>query len=214
MSLAERLKACYTGAVYDVMRDMGRRDCVLPNTIRPIDPTIKLAGRVWTAEGRPADGADHDETLLSWTGLLSAAPADHVVVCQPNDSTIAHMGELSAETLKLRGVLGYICDGGSRDIEFLERMKFPVFCRYYTPLDIVGRWLVDSMGEPIEIGGIRIATGDYVLADQDGVVIVPAAVAEDVVAETERIISTESDLRRAILDGMDPQEAYKKYGVF
>ncbi len=214
MSLTERLRACYSGAVYDVMRDMGRRDCVLPPTLRPVDPALKLAGPVWTAAGGPAEGADGNETLMSWTGLLSAAPAGHVAVCQPNDSTIAHMGELSAETLKKRGVLGYVCDGGCRDVEFIQRLRFPVFCRYYTPLDVVGRWLVESMGAPIEIGGIAIRTGDYLLADLDGVVIVPAEMAEEVVAETERVMTTESDLRKAILDGMDPQEAYKQYGVF
>ncbi len=70
MSLADRLERCYSGAVYDVMRDLGRRDCALPPAIRPIDPARKLAGPIWTATGRPADGADHHETLLSWTGLL------------------------------------------------------------------------------------------------------------------------------------------------
>jgi regulator of RNase E activity RraA len=214
MKLADRLALCYTGAVYDVMRDLGGGDCALPPTIRPLDPARKLAGPVWTAAGRPAEGADHHATLLSWTGLLSAAPAGHVVVCQPNDSTIAHMGELSAEALKLRGVLGYVCDGGCRDVAFIQRMGFPVFSRYYTPRDVVGRWLAVGLGEAIEIGGIAIATGDYLLGDQDGVVIIPAAMAEQVIDETERIMSTESAMRDAILAGMDPQEAYLKFGVF
>ena len=214
MSLADRLERCYSGAVYDVMRDLGRRDCALPPEIRPIDPARKLAGPIWTATGRPADGADHHETLLSWTGLLSAAPADHVVVCQPNDSTIAHMGELSAETLKLRGVKGYVCDGGCRDVAFIQRLGFPVFSRYYTPRDVVGRWLVAALGEPIEIGGVAINTGDYLLGDLDGVVIIPADLAEQVVDRTEQIMSTENAMRDAILAGMDPQQAYLKFGVF
>ena len=214
MDLADRLARCYTGAVYDVMRDLGRRDCALPPEIRALDPSRKLAGPVWTAAGRAVDGADHHETLLSWTGLLSAAPAGHVVVCQPNDSTIAHMGELSAEALKVGGVLGYVCDGGCRDVGFIQRLGFPVFARYYTPRDVVGRWLAVGLGRPIEIGGIAIATGDYLLGDQDGVVVIPAAMAERVIGETERIMSTESAMRDAILAGMDPQEAYLEFGVF
>ncbi len=129
-------------------------------------------------------------------------------------TVIAHMGELSAEALKLRGVRGYVCDGGCRDVEFIQRLGFAVFARYYTPRDVVGRWLAVGLGRPIEIGGITIATGDYLLGDRDGVVIIPAAMAEQVVAKTEQIMSTESQMRDAILAGMDPREAYLKFGVF
>ena len=52
------------------------------------------------------------------------------------------MGELSAETLKFRGVRGYVVDGGCRDVDFILKLGFPVCCRYYTPADIVGRWVV------------------------------------------------------------------------
>lgn len=146
MSLAHRLERTYSGAVYDTLRAMGHPDCVLPTTIRPLDPGFALAGRVWTVNGHYDDTLDADTTLMAWTGLLSKAPADHVVMCQPNDSTIAHMGELSGETLMLRGIRGYIVDGGCRDSDFLKRIGFKVFCRYYTPLDVVGRWVPDSFG--------------------------------------------------------------------
>ena len=61
---------------------------------------------------------------------------------------IAHMGELSAETLQFRGVRGYIVDGGCRDTGFILNMGFPVFCRYLTPRDVVGIWVPDRFGEP------------------------------------------------------------------
>ncbi len=54
------------------------------------------------------------------------APKDHVIVCQPNDSTVAHMGELSAETLQMRGIRGLVFNGGCRDVDFLLRMRFRV----------------------------------------------------------------------------------------
>ncbi len=214
MSITEQLEQAYTGAVYDVMREMGRPDCILPSDIRPLDPELPLVGKVWTCSGSIGKGISDDESLLSWTGMLSAAPADSVVVCQPNDSTIAHMGELSAETLKFRGVRGYIVDGGNRDSDFILRLKFPVFCRYLTPSDVVGRWKLDTMGEPIEIGGVEISTGDYVVADRDGVVVVPEDVAEAVAAKVVEVIGTENELRKMILSGMDPQDAYRKYRRF
>ncbi len=70
------------------------------------------------------------------------------------------------------------------------------------------------MGSPIVIGDISIQTGDYILADVDGVVVIPQSLIEAVVIRTEEIMSTENELRTMILRGMDPQEAYKKYRLF
>jgi len=213
-SIADRLSDCYTGAVYDVMREMGYPNCVLPHDIRPLDKNLTLAGPIWTCSGRLDETISNDESLMSWTGLLSKAPGGSVLVCQPNDSTIAHMGELSAETLNHRGVLGYVVDGGNRDSDFIKKLGWPVFFRYFTPKDVVGKWAVESMGEPIVIGEVEITTRDWILADIDGVVVIPQSLIEQVLDKTEEIMSTESELRTMILNGMDPQEAYKKYRLF
>jgi len=89
-----------------------------------------------------------------------------------------------------------------------------VFCSFLTPSDIVERWIPDRYGEPITIGPVTIVTGDYLLADRDGVVIIPKAVAAEVVAKTEEVVATESEMRRALVGGMDPVEAYNRYGKF
>ncbi len=212
--LAKRLEQCHTGAVFDVLRGLGSSRRVLPPTVRPLDPRQRLAGRVFTVSGRRVDGADPHETLLAWTAFLAKVPPDSVVICQPNDSTLAHMGELSAETLKYRGVRGYIVDGGCRDSEFIVDAGVKVWCQYFTPADIVGRWVCDQFEEAIRIGDVTIETGDYVLADRDGVVIIPGKDTERVVTATERVLETESLVRKAILQGMDPQEAYLRYGKF
>jgi 4-hydroxy-4-methyl-2-oxoglutarate aldolase len=212
--LTSRLEQGYSGAVYDVLRGRGFPDQVLPASIRPLDPSRKLAGRVFTVEGRPDPHLDAHETLLAWTEFLSRAPAGHVVICQPNDSTLSHMGELSSETLVYRGVRGYMVDGGCRDTDFILKLGFPVFCRYTTPRDIVGRWRAERFNEPIEIGGVTIRAGDYVLGDQDGVVVIPVEVVEEVVTEVERVMATENLVRKAILEGVDPKEAYLRYGKF
>jgi 4-hydroxy-4-methyl-2-oxoglutarate aldolase len=92
--------------------------------------------------------------------------------------------------------------------------EFPTFCRFNTPKDIVGRWVAKSMGEPIDIGGVAITSGDYVLADLDGVVIIPRSMAEEAITATETKANTETDMRAALMDGMDPVDAFKKFGVF
>ena len=212
--LVSRLEKCYTGAVYDVLREKGMKNTILPHEIKSIDPSKKIAGRIWTCSGEIDESLDKDTTMLSWTEMLSKAPKDSVVICQPNDGTIAHMGELSAETLKYRGVRGYIVDGGCRDVDFILKLGFPVFCKYFTPSDVVCRWQVKTLGEPIKIGDLEIKSGDYVLGDIDGVVIIPNEIFDEVITDTENYINTESALRKDILSGVDPKEAYLKYRLF
>ena len=111
-------------------------------------------------------------------------------------------------------MLGYVVDGGSRDTELVLAQGFPVFCSFLTPSDIVARWIAHAYGEPVDIGGVTIRTGDYLLGDRDGVVIIPAELVEEVVTKTEEVVATESDMRRALVSGMDPVEAYLKFGKF
>ncbi|WP_018185338.1 RraA family protein [Kaistia granuli] len=212
--LTARLEACYTGVVHDVMRAMGLRDFTLPAEMRPIMPERTLAGPAFTIEGRADPEADGHQTLLAWTGLLSKAPAGSIWVSQPNDRIVAHMGELSAETLKNKGVRGCIVDGYVRDTNFLLEMGFQTWCRGFTPRDIVGHWLPVATEVPIEIGGIQIRPGDYFLGDRDGLVRIPAEHLLVVVERAETAITTENLVRKAILAGTDPQQAYLQHGKF
>lgn len=213
-SFADRLGVCYTGAVYDVLRSKGFATQTLPKDIRPLNASQKLAGPVFTIEGRRDDSLDAHQSLLRWCELLSKAPSETVLVCQPNDNSLAFMGELSSETLRYKRVFGYIFDGGCRDSAFIEASGFPVFCKYFTPVDVVGRWATTALGQPIEIGGVTISTGDYVLADRDGVVVIPGAIAEQVIQETEEVLRKENLVRKAILEGVDPVDAYLKHRKF
>jgi len=212
--ITKRLSACYTGVVHDVMRAMGLRDFTLPAEITSNFPDRVLAGPAFTIDGRVDPGADAHETLLAWTGLLSKAKPGHIWVSQPNDRIVAHMGELSAETLKNKGVLGCIADGYVRDTNFLLAMEFNTWSRGHTPRDIVGHWLPRAIEVDIRIGDVVIAPGDYMVGDRDGMVRVPAGRAEEVVTAAETAIATENKVRTAILAGVDPQEAYKRFGKF
>ncbi|MEQ8965852.1 MAG: RraA family protein [Azospirillaceae bacterium] len=213
-ALAERLARCYSGAVFDALRERGITDGILPPAIRPLDPARTLAGPVFTMEGSRKSGLSDDESLLAWTGFLSRAPAGSVVVCRGNVDDLALMGELSAETLHHRGVRGYVTDGACRDADFILRLGFPVFCDGLTPRDIVGVWSPDAYDEPVVLGDTRVAPGDFLIADRDGGVVIPGANAAEVVAEVEAVMATENRVRTAILDGVSPEDAYRRYGRF
>jgi len=214
MTLADRLYACHSSVVHDVLKDLGLPLRVLPRTIVGLERTMKTAGPVFTIRGRPDPTLDKHTSLYEWAGLLSRAPAGHVVVCQPQDDTRALFGGLSAESLALKNVRGYIVDGGCRDVQAIADQGFPVFARYATPIDIVCAWRAEAFEQPVAIGGQQVLPDDYVLADRDGIVLVGAANVEAVVAAAERKMATEGDMVRAIRAGEDPQAAYLRYRVF
>ncbi len=150
--LSDRLEQCYTAAINDVMRSQRLANFVLPWEIRPLVSGNKIAGPAFTFRGRIVPGIAPHDTYLAWTRFLGEIPEGSIGICQPNDHTVAHMGELSAETLKRRGIKGYVVDGGCRDTAFIRRIGFPVWCCYATPADIVGCWIPEGFGEPITIG--------------------------------------------------------------
>ena len=212
--VTQRLLHCYTGVVHDVMRAMGLRDFTCPAELRPLFPERRLAGPAFTIDGRVDPRADAHETLLAWTGLLSKARPGHIWVSQPNDRVVAHMGELSAETLKNKGVLGCVADGFVRDVDFLIAMEFQTWSRGFTPRDIVGYWLPRAVEVDIRIGDVIVSPGDYLLGDRDGLLRVPRSLAREVLDKAEAAIATENKVRTAILSGVDPQEAYLQFGKF
>ena len=190
-----QLETCYSGVVHDVMRGMGFRNFTLPPHITPLMPDKTLCGPAFTIEGRPDDTADAHETLLAWTGLLSQAPADHILTCQRHTHDLAQMGELSAETLQKKGVLGCVLDGHARDTNFLIDIDFQTWRIAHTPKDIVGRWLPTVTEVPIQIADVRIAPGDMLLGDRDGLVRLPKAHAEEITLKSgqETILSFDLD---------------------
>ena len=212
--LGKRLEACYASAVHDVLRLMGYDNCVLPSNLISLDPSQRLTGEIYTISGHVDRTLSRQESLLAWARVLSRVPAGKVLVCQPNTRDVALMGELSARALMGKDTRGYVVDGRCRDTDFILEMGFPVFCDLNTPADIVERWSYDRLGDPVTIGTVTISSGDYLIGDRDGIVIIPAEISEETVSKTEQVISTESEMREAILSGMDPEEAYLKYRKF
>ena len=212
--LSVRLSKCYASAIHDVLREMGYGNCVLPPEIQALERGQKLAGEIYTISGGIDQTLSRHESLLLWSQVLSKVPGGKVLICQPNTHAVALMGELSARALMVKGTKGYLMDGHCRDVEEIIDAGFSVFCRLATPADIVERWRYNSLGNPITIGTVTIHSGDYIIADMDGAVIIPQEVIEDVVSKTEDVMATESEMRLAILDGMDPEEAYLKFRKF
>lgn len=215
-NMPRRFARIYTAAITDVMDAMGLLRQTLPHTIQPLTPDMRVAGYAFTARGRTHRGGprDRDATLRRFLGMLGAVPAESVLVLAANDNEAAHFGELSAEWFRARRVRGAVIDGSTRDAAYISRIKFPTFCRYRTPQDSVPRWRVSDWGQPLTIGGVRIALGDVVVADLDGVVVVPRRVAHEVLGKCEALVGTESKVRTAVKRGMPPLQAYEKFGTF
>jgi regulator of RNase E activity RraA len=213
-NLIDRLSKCYASAIHDVLREKGYGNCVLPPEIQALEKSQKLFGEIYTISGHIDYSLSRHESLLLWSQVLSKVPSEKVIVCQPNTHSIALMGELSARALMVKGTKGYLMDGHCRDVEEILDAKFPVFCRLSTAADIVERWKYDSLGHPITIGTVTIHSGDYIIADMDGAVIIPNKIVEEVISKTEKVMGTESEMRQAILNGMDPEQAYLKFRKF
>ncbi len=133
--------------------------------------------------------------------MLGSIPAEHIAVYSCNQEIAAHLGELSVASLKARGVVGAVVDGGCRDVRFIIEEGFPVFSRHVTPEDGVWRWDLIATNVPISVGRAAIEPGDWIVADEDGVIAVPAAIVEDVLAEAEEKVATESAIRSAVRRG-------------
>jgi regulator of RNase E activity RraA len=214
-SLAARFSAIYTAAVGDVLDRRGYLHQTLPPFLRPLREGMRLAGPAYTVAGEPRAGNAYDPSIRLILEMLGSVPAGHVLVYQTNDTSSAQLGELSVTSLKARGCAGAVIDGGCRDIDFILGEDFPVFARHVTPQDCVLRWQLAGHGDvTVEIGGVGVSRGDYVVGDRDGIVIVPAAIVEDVLGEAEEKAATESAIRDAVREGMLPLEAYERYGTF
>lgn len=215
--MRDRFSAIYTAALADILDARGLHEQTLPSSIRALEPGTRVAGPAYTVKGAPAANADeasYDEAIRKVLAMLGDVPAGHVAVYACNQDVSAHLGELSVTSLKTRGVAGCVLDGGCRDVRFILDEGFPVFARFVTPEDSTWRWELEATQVPVTIGRVVVEPGDWVVGDEDGVVVVPSAIAAEVLAEAERKAATESEIRDAVRGGMPPLEAYERYGTF
>jgi len=107
-----------------------------------------------------------------------------------------------------------VIDGGCRDIDAILGQDFPVFCRYRTPADAVPRWRIEHWNAAVTIGSVRVEPDDYLVADRDGIVVIPAALRDEVLRRAEELVATENEIRETVREGVSPLEAYDRFGVF
>jgi regulator of RNase E activity RraA len=213
--LIERFAAIpYVCAISDILDELGLMNQVLPPEIQSICAGQSVAGQALTVVGEPTTSIDPAVIFVPYLRMLGEIRPGHVLVSRSNDSVAAHLGELSCETAHFLGARGAVIDGGVRDTAFIRKLGFPVFARYHTPRDIRGRWRMLDFNVPISIGAVSVSPGDYVVGDSDGVVVVPQGVAEEVIDRAEAVVATENLVRKDILRGVRPIEAFEKHGRF
>jgi 4-hydroxy-4-methyl-2-oxoglutarate aldolase len=212
--LRARFGAAYTAAVTDVLDELGHRHQTLPAEIVPLEPGARVVGPAFAVEGRTNHSIDPETSIRRILEMLGSVPAGHVAVYEPGDTTCAHFGELSATSLQVHGVAGVVINGGCRDVDLIREVGLPVFARYRTPQDAVSRWEVLEWGHAIEIEGVRVVTGDYIVGDADGVAVIPRDLIETVLEQAEALVGTENLIRDAVRNGMKPLAAYEQFGKF
>lgn len=212
--LCDRYASLYPGAIADVLDDVGYDDQTLDPGIGPLEDRMITAGVAYPCVGRPNRSVEDDQNIRNILQMLGDAPEHAVVVYETNATDSAQIGELSVECLLANGCRGAVLDGGARDLDYILENDFPLFTRFRTPADAVPRWELLDWDTSAVVGGVEVSPGDVVVGDVDGVVVIPADVAEDVLLEAEELAETENAVRDAVRDGVHPLDAYEEYGVF
>lgn len=212
--MCERYRKLYSGAMGDILDKRGYRQQILPYYINPIREDMIIAGPAFTGYGEPHHDPTEDDTHMRLAMLEEITPYCISVWATHNDFGSAHWGEIMSTAARQRGCTGAVVDGGVRDTSFILDMDFPVFCRFKCSASSIGRWSIRKFEVPIIIGQTQIIPGDFIMGDIDGVVVIPQAVAYDVLAEAEEISVREGKMRAELHKGVRITEVYKKYGSF
>jgi regulator of RNase E activity RraA len=213
-AIRRRFARIDTANVADVLDKRGLTEQGLSADFRP-ESGERLAGWAYTIIGQlaPFDGDGDPQKMEACQGI----GPDEVSVWSGDGEGVCYFGELIALGMAERGSVGALVDGGVRDIKWLREHGFPVFATYRTPVQSIGRWQVRAAQQPAYLAGatsqrVTVHPGDFVLCDQDGGVVIPGDVVDEVLAEAERLTETEIAIRQALREGMSLAECLQKYG--
>ena len=206
-----------TANVADVLDELGQPDWGLSPRFWPIRERLeKMAGWAYTIRGQmmPYPGTGDPKKMQAVSGLTEG---DLSVWSGGGAGGVCFFGELIARGMQHRGCVGALIDGGIRDIEWIARMDFPVFATERSPVQSIGRWGVTGWNEPIYLPGataerVTVRPGDFILADFDGAIVVPAELVEQVLERAEALTEKEVKIRADLDAGLSLPEVLAKYG--
>jgi len=214
--IRRRFLAVDTSNVADVLDTLGFPDQGLSAAFAPYPSTAgRLAGWAYTIRGQmtPYPMGGDAEKMKACKGI---GPGQ-VSVWSGDGEGICYFGELIAIGMKERGSVGALVDGGIRDVRWIGAHGFPVYARYRTPVQSIGRWKVNASQVPVLLRGataqwVRVEPNDFVLADEDGAIVVPQRLVPQVLAEAERLTGVEVEIRRELGAGLSLDQALEKFG--
>ena len=207
------LDGASAGLVADALRAVGidPRSRTMSRAIRPVTDvgSAIVGGAITTrwelSRGRAAPGAIR---RYVFEPIDQAPPGSLWVIASGTTQLLSMFGDLIAMACQAKSLVGAVTDGGCRDTEAMSASGFPVFARgrvLYGPGDTI---VPTAANEPVECGGVRVHPGDAVVADRDGVIVVPRDRVEEVARAARELESRESAVRRKIEEGVPLAEAY------
>ncbi|MFC9535954.1 RraA family protein [Streptomyces sp. NPDC056975] len=199
--------------VSDSLDAAGVRGQVLDAVVRPLRRGMRAVGRAHTIQFAPVE-RDEDDPYRDFIRFMDTlGSGDVAVVSTGGNPRTAYWGELFSAAAKGRGAAGVVCDSYVRDSGRILDLDFPVFSAGVRPLDYRARMRVVSVGEPVTCAGVRVAPGDIVLAEDDGVVVVPTTAEDGVVARANARARAESTVLSELLAGATLGEVWARHGV-
>lgn len=206
-------EAATSAVISDALDALGYRRQSPAVELRPMTGQPKLIGRARTTLWADMTHEDPRPYELELRAVDACRPDEVLVAAAGGSMRSGIWGELLSTAARNRGCVGAVVDGAVRDVAQMTAMGFAVFARGTCVLDSLHRQRVIDLDVPVELGGVRCEPGDLVIADVDGVVIVPQAVEREALERAWNKVHAESVTRQAIKGGMLATEAYRKYGV-
>jgi regulator of RNase E activity RraA len=174
---------------------------------------MRVVGRAHTVLTADVYERPADPYRLEIEAVDALEPGDVMVACTNGSERTCFWGELLSTAARYRGCRGVVLDGYTRDAQAIIAMGFPCFTRGIHVADSLGRLEVVRYDVPIECGGVRVEPGDLVFGDYDGIVVIPRAVAPEVIARAEEKVRGENLVRRHLAEGMPVKEAFRRFGI-
>lgn len=212
-TFAQLRQTLYSAVVADACDQFGLRDQSLQVDLPPQTTTGVIVGRCRTSLWEDLFSEDPSPYELELKLVDSCQPDDIVIGAAAGSRRSGIWGELLSTAASNRGCAGVIIDGAIRDVQKMRSMGFPVFAASRSVYDSCHRQRVVSFDKPVVVGGVTICTGDFVIADEDGIVIVPQAQSEQILNAAWEKVHAENITRDAIREGMGAVAAYDKFGI-